>query len=768
MRTRAEVITDASVTGGAFCRALSDATDKWMRELYEQAITLVKERKQSSVALIAVGGYGRRELAPFSDLDLLLVHKGVRNIDDVASKLWYPIWDAGLKLGHAVRTPKETLSLCATDLDTATSLVTARFVAGDSSLADEVIRGARDAWKKRGKQWLLELHERVKERHESAGEVAFRLEPDLKEGSGGLRDVHALWWALSAGLQLASGDVTSLVEAHEVLLGVRVELHRLAGKAGDVLRLEDQATVAKAIGFSSDDALMASVSAAGRKIAWVADEAWARLDPPADAKAEPRSLSAGVLVREGEVHLADDVDPAVEVSAVLRVATAAAREGRRIARESLNRLGERTPQFPNPWPAGASDELVALLLEGERAIPVLEALDQRNLLVKVLPEWSSVRSKPQRNAYHRFTVDRHLWQACANAASLANRVKRPDLLVLGALFHDIGKGYKGDHTEVGVQLFDVVGRRMGLTEDDVHTIQTMIEHHLLLADVATHRDLSDDATITYVAERAGNVTTLELLHALTEADSLATGPSAWSAWKSDLVTSLAQRVSHVLGGGDVSDVTWRLFPSAEVLRLMSEGDISVTFGEGSVTVVSPDRPGTFATVAGVLSLNNLDVLGAEAYSDEGGDHQAPMAASEFRVAAPPFADFDWHKVRAEIVSSLNGDFPLEARLAERNKSARPRRVLAARTLDAPVVRLDNSVSSNATFVEVRAPDSVGILHRITKVLADSGLDIRHARVQTLGSEVVDTFYVRDSTGEKVSIERDGESIRAAVLNSFTN
>ena len=130
MRTRAEVITDASVTGGAFCRALSDATDKWMRELYEQAITLVKERKQSSVALIAVGGYGRRELAPFSDLDLLLVHKGVRNIDDVASKLWYPIWDAGLKLGHAVRTPKETLSLCATDLDTATSLVTARFLAG--------------------------------------------------------------------------------------------------------------------------------------------------------------------------------------------------------------------------------------------------------------------------------------------------------------------------------------------------------------------------------------------------------------------------------------------------------------------------------------------------------------------------------------------------------------------------------------------------------------------------------------------------------------
>jgi [protein-PII] uridylyltransferase len=307
---------------------------------------------------------------------------------------------------------------------------------------------------------------------------------------------------------------------------------------------------------------------------------------------------------------------------------------------------------------------------------------------------------------------------------------------------------------------------MGLVEDDVRTIQTMIEHHLLLADVATHRDLSDDATITYVAERAGNVTTLELLHALTEADSLATGPSAWSAWKSDLVTSLAQRVSHVLGGGDVSEATWRLFPSADVLLLMSEGGTSVTFGEGSVTVVSPDRPGTFATVAGVLSLNNLDVLGAEAYSDEGGDTRAPMAASEFRVAAPPYSDFDWNKVRSEVVSSLLGEFPLEERLRERDRSARPRRVLAARTLEAPVVRLDNSVSSNATFVEVRAPDSVGILHRITRVLADAGLDIRHARVQTLGSEVVDTFYVRDANGEKVDVDRDGESIRTAVLNAL--
>ncbi|MFZ9393668.1 MAG: [protein-PII] uridylyltransferase, partial [Ilumatobacteraceae bacterium] len=727
---RSDVIADTSVGGLEACRALSDATDRMLRGIFDDAVA--GEKKADRIALLAVGGYGRRELAPFSDLDVLLVHDGVKNIADVASRIWYPIWDAGLKLGHAVRTPKETLSLCTTDLDTATSLVTARFLAGNESLASEVIAGAADSWRRRGREWLVTLHSRVRERYAKDGEVAFLLEPNLKEGMGGLRDIHALGWAVQAGLDLNDDDLAQLLRGNEILLAVRVALHRHTNRATEILRLEDQIPVAALCGYADDDALMAALAEVGRRIAWISDEAWARLDPPPGRSPVPADLAPGVQMINGEIHLDDNVDIS-DPTLLLRVATAAAHHRARIDRASLDRLGAAAPVWPDPWPAGASDGLVALLLEGEAAIPVLESLDQRNLLVKVLPEWAPVRSKPQRNAYHRFTVDRHLWQTVANAAALVERVQRPDLLMFGALFHDIGKGYPGDHTEVGVAMFADIGPRMGLPEADVATVSLLIEHHLLLADTATRRDLSDDATITMVAERLGSVLVLDLLHALTEADSLATGPSAWSDWKAELITVLVERVRHVLGGGDMQDVMWRLFPDADVLELMAAGKVAITTEPDRVTVVSPDLPGTFSRVAGVMALHNLDVLGAEAHSDEQG-----MAASQFRVSSSYGGEIEWEPVVANLERALGGRLAIGSRLSERAASSRPRRALSAVAPSAPSVRFDDNASSNATFIEVRAPDQLGVLHRITKAMADLGLDIRHARVLTLGNEVVDS------------------------------
>ena len=426
----------------------------------------------------------------------------------------------------------------------------------------------------------------------------------------------------------------------------------------------------------------------------------------------------------------------------------------------MNRLGESSPQWPNPWPAGASDDLVALLLEGEAAIPVLESLDQRNLLVRVLPEWASVRSKPQRNAFHRYTVDRHLWQTVANAAELVHRVVRPDLLVLSALFHDLGKGYPGDHTEVGIELFADIGTRMGMPESDQRIISLLIEHHLLLADTATRRDLSDDATITMVSGHLQSTVVLDLLHALTQADSLATGPSAWSDWKAELVALLVERARHVLGGGDMTEVMWRLFPDASVLELMATGDIAIRTQPDRVTVVSPDKPGTFSRVAGVLSLYNKDVLGAEAHSDEQG-----MAASEFRVSSQ-HGEIDWAPIEENLKLALSGRLALDSRLADRAANARPRRATSAVAPAAPTVRFDDTASSNATFLEVRAPDMVGVLHRITKAIADSGLDIRHARVLTLGNEVVDSFYVRESNGGRINDEAYKKEISRAILHAL--
>ena len=748
------VTTPAS--GTEFCGALSTLTDELLVSLFDDACTKVGVK--NDVALVAVGGYGRGEMAPFGDLDVLLLHRNEKKIDDLASALWYPLWDLKFKVGHAVRTPKETKNLGDSDLDTATALVTARPVAGDSDLAAEVIEQACERWRKRGRDSLRDVHKRVIERHASAGEVAFLLEPNLKEGLGGLRDIHALWWALEAGLVLNGADRQELKRANEMLLTARVALHISTQRSGDVLRLEDQDAVARLIGFADADKLMAEIAAAGRSVAWIADEAWARIDPPANANEPSRRLAPGVELVRGEVHLDSTANPVTDPTLVLRVATAAARLNARIDRESLNRLGEETPVWPDPWPAGASDDFVALMLEGERAIPVLESLDQRDLITKVLPEWAPNRSRPQRNAYHRYTVDRHLWQTVANAVALADTVARPDLLLFGAWFHDIGKGYPGDHTEVGVEMFATIGPRMGLSAEDVATVQALIQHHLLLADTATRRDLSDDATITGVANELGSATTLELLRALTESDSKATGVSAWSEWKAGLVAELTERVHHVLGGGDVHDVTWKLFPDAEVLEMMAEGRFTACTTENSITVVSPDRPGVFAKVAGVMALHGLDVLGAEAHSDEQG-----MAASEFRVQPPATHAIEWGRVLESVERALRNELALEARLAERAQTYGIPRAKTAIPPAPPSVRFDDAASSNSTLLEVRAPDKVGLLHNIAKTIADMGLDIRHARVQTLGNEVVDTFYVRTSAGLKITDPVHRAEVERALL-----
>jgi [protein-PII] uridylyltransferase len=759
---RSRLIADTSVRGTTLCRTLASVTDDWIRQRFADALEAAPPGMP--VALLAVGGYGRGELAPFSDLDLLLVQGGRGSIEATASALWYPIWDAGLKLGHAVRTVRQALNMARDDLDVGTALVTSRWLAGDAAMAQDVIDRARSAWRRRGEARLAELRRRVEQRHRTAGDVGFLLEPDLKEGRGGLRDVHALRWASEAGLILNDDDVRALERAHEVLTTVRVELHRHAGRAGEVLHLQDQDAVAAAAGFVDADALMFEVAAAARTVAWIADDVWARLvrlglDPDRAPVGPARPVATGVVLRDGEIHLDDTVDPAVDPTLALRVATAAARHQVPIDRASLERLNQRTRRYPDPWPPGAVDDLVALLLAGQASLAAFDALDQMNLLVRILPEWGPVRSRPQRNAYHRYTVDRHLWQAAANAAALVDRVTRPDLLVLGALLHDLGKGYPGDHTEVGIDLVRVIGPRLGLPPDDVEVLEAMVRHHLLLPDVATRRDLSDDATITGVAQAVGSEKVLDLLHALTEADSLATGPAAWGDWKAGLVRALVERVRHVLGGGDVREVAWRLFPSATVLELMGQGRTEVLVRDDRLTVVSPDTPGTFSRVSGVLSLHRLAVLGAEAHSDEQG-----MAASEFVVVPPDRQPIDWDPVVADLRRALAGELALEARIAERAQQLRRRRQATAASSVVTRVTFDDDAST-ATVVEVRAPNVTGLLYRITKALADLSLDIRHARVQTLGHEVVDAFYVRNAAGTKVTEAFHRAEIERAVLHA---
>jgi [protein-PII] uridylyltransferase len=760
MERRQQVLADTKLRGVRLTHALCEATDEWIREVWTSAFEAVKVSKR--VALVAVGGYGRGELAPYSDLDIMLIHDGAKNIDDLASKIWYPIWDSGLKLGHSVCTVKQATELAKSELDAATALLSVRLLAGDESLANELSVEGVKTWKAGASNRLPQLMQRVRDRQQDNGEVAFLLEPNLKEGYGGLRDIHALIWAEAAGVEISRSDRDALDAGRDVLMALRVALHRHVGRAVEVMHLEDQDAVASLCGYRNADALVAALSNAGRSVSWVGDEVWARV---AAAKTKPvadQLLAPGVILHLGEIHLEETVDPATDPTLLLRVAASAARHKARIDRPTLDRLAQSCPPMPSPWPVGAIDDFVGLLLTAHDAIPVLEALDQRGLWVKVLPEWAPNRSKPQRNAYHRFTVDRHLWEATANAATWADRVARPDLLVLGALFHDIGKGYPGDHTEVGVAMVEKIGPRLGLNADDTQMICAMVKHHLLLPDVATRRDLADSATIMMVADEVKTPLVLDLLHGLTEADSLATGTAAWGTWKAELVSDLVRRVHLVLGGAEVEEAQWRLFPDAEVLEMMAGGTVTFGLSDDSVTVVSPDRPGTFSRVAGVLALHGLGVLGAQAHSDEQG-----MAASQFRVIVPSHGPIEWQPIVQNLTRALNGELAIEARMAERAKTYRRKR-RSAGELAPPRVTFFDEASSNATVIEVRAPDQHGILHRVTKAMAEVGLDIRHATVQTIGDEVVDAFYVRTSSGSKLTDKFHRQEVERAILFSLAS
>ena len=752
---RERVLHDPTLRGRELITVYTALIDTWLAGLYADAIG-----DRPGVALVATGGYGRAELTPRSDLDLLLLHDGSVTDAD-AQRLWYPVWDAGLKLGHAVRTTAETMRLASNDLATATALLSVRTLAGSADMGGELGASAVAAWRKGSKRWLAELAVSVETRHESAGQVPFDLEPDLKEGRGGLRDVHAMTWASVGDERLANIDVGGLTEHYDTLLDVRVELHRVTGRAGDRLFLQEQDEVAERLGDADADVLMGRIAEASRAIAWASDECWYDIRRRSSGgflrrPQRPKLVGDDVEVAEGRAELTSS--EGTDASAVLRVAVAAAQQHVRIGRRTLQQLRE-APALSDPWPETARELFVTLLQCGQSAIDVIETLDIADQWCRLIPEWAPNRSRPQRNAYHHFTVDRHLLECVAQAAKLVERVDRPDLLVLGALCHDIGKGYPGDHAIVGIDLAAAVCRRMGLPENDIETVRVMVEHHLLLPDVATRRDLDDPATIRSVAEQVGTVDRLRLLEALTEADSIATGPSAWSAWKAGLLATLVERVAHVIEGGDVTEVTTATASTAhrDLLAVgLAEQRLVVDARGDHLLLVCPDRPALFSRVAAVLALNGLDVIEASATSEQG------MAIDDFRVSSAFSRDIPWSKVERDLERALMGRLALEPRLAERARSYRTRPT-SAMALE-PLVRVLDEASDDATVIEVVGPDRVGLLYRLTRALADLDLDILSAKVATIGADVVDAFYVRDRSGAKVTEVADLAEIETALLH----
>ncbi|MDQ2729859.1 MAG: HD domain-containing protein, partial [Actinomycetota bacterium] len=471
--------------------------------------------------------------------------------------------------------------------------------------------------------------------------------------------------------------------------------------------------------------------------------------------------------------LTTDADPAADPSLVLRVAAASAELDLPVARTSLDRLAGLTPEAIGPWPPDLLRAFIRVLGAGHPAIGAIEALDQLGVWGRLLPEWGPVRNRPQRNAYHRFTVDRHLLETVANASTLVRSVARPDLLLVGALLHDIGKGRGGDHTEIGIKLMGDVAPRMGFGPDDTATLEGMVRLHLVLSEVATRRDIDDPVTISSVAEAVGDTRTLELLAALTEADSLATGPSAWGPWKAGLVRRLVERVGLALAGTPYAPEAVML--SDDEQRRVAAGVLDLVADGNQVLVVAPDRVGLLATVAGVLALRAVAVRSAVTRSGDlhPGDNSsavvsaAGVAMAVLHLVVTPALDVmpDWDRVRSDLTAALAGRLALDDRLAERERAYAGRRgVLRAEPVRVRIT-VDNDAASDRTLVEVRAPDRGPVLYRVAKALTGTGATIDTALVNTLGAEVVDVFYLTGSSGEKLTM---GAEMQAAIEAAVTN
>ncbi|MEV5453353.1 [protein-PII] uridylyltransferase [Streptomyces sp. NPDC052535] len=819
---RLRLLTEGARSGPPRRRALAELTDDWLAGLFGSATG-----GHTGVSLVAVGGYGRGELSPRSDLDLLLLHDGRddKAVAALADRLWYPVWDLGLDLDHSVRTPQQARKTAGEDLKVQLGLLDARHLAGDLGLTSALRTAVLADWRNQAPKRLPELRDLCADRAERQGELRFLLEPDLKEARGGLRDATAL--RAVAASWLADAPREGLADARRRLLDVRDALHLATGRATDRLALQEQDEVAAALGLLDGDALLRQVYEAARVISYAGDVTWREVGRVLRSRsvrprlrammsgrnggkpaAERSPLAEGVVEQDGEVVLARTARPERDPVLPLRAAAAAAQAGLPLSLHAVRRLAATARPLPTPWPAEAREQLVTLLGSGRPTVQVWEALEAEGLVTRLLPDWERVRCRPQRNAVHLWTVDRHLIETAVRAAGFTRRVHRPDLLLVAALLHDIGKGWPGDHSVAGETIARDVAARIGFDRADAAVLATLVRHHLLLVETATRRDLDDPATVRSVAAAVGTERTLELLHALTEADALATGPAAWSSWRGSLVADLVKRVAGVLAGEPAAEAE-AAAPTAEHERLAVEafrtggpvlalraqteppadpvqpsdlsdpsgpadasgrgpGDPGAVDPAGTVSeplgvellIAVPDQAGVLPAVAGVLALHRLTVRTAELRSlplPDGVDGSVLLL--DWRVAAQYGSLPQAARLRADLVRALDGTLDIAGRLAERD-AAHPRR----RGVEPPPPRVTVAPAASrlATVIEVRAQDAPGLLFRLGRALEAAGVRVRSAHVSTLGANAVDAFYVTRGEGvplpgeEAASVAREVE------------
>ena len=726
-------------------RDRSDSVDRELSISFSKsAITFLKD--PGSVALTAVGGYGRGELAPGSDLDILILHDGSNKADDLSQFIngfLYPLWSAGRAVDHSVRTRAQTRDIAAEDIRVALGLLDLRFIQGNKDLFTTVDEDSRDSWRNNQKRNLPKLRESLEERANRSGELAFLLEPDLKEARGGLRDINALHAIEASGVVAVA--LERMASGQALLSNVRDVLHELSGKTRDQLLLTEQDKVAAEMGFADADALMLEVAKAARSVDYLMDLTWHRIDQKSGKswlrKKSSPEVARGLVLENEEISIKPGYEIGKDPEIGLRAAASAAQRGVPISIDACIAMAENFTALPTPWPRSVREDLVSLIGGGIEMLRVFEALDQEGLIEKWIPEWAHVRFLPQRNVLHRHTVDRHMLETAVRAAALTRTVKRPDLLLVGALFHDIGKGFANkDHSEYGEELILPLAKRIGFDEEDCNILGLMVREHLLLSEVATRRDLDDPATIALVNERVKDPDSLQLLHALSIADGQATGRTAWSDWKASLVSTLVNKCLAAMSGTKPvaqPELTPKIKLTGEISLAIEEGD-----GIFEIDVIARDQVGLLSIVAGVLSICRLEVRAARTKTTN------EIAVFRWTVATDPNVEMPSESKLLELLhKGIHGELDLGRKIDERIENYR--RIPGIPT-PPPVVSVMNDIATSATVVEVRMHDRPGVLYSVAKAISRTGVDIRAAIVSTLGAEAFDTLYVTDVAGNALT------------------
>lgn len=707
------------------------------------------------VALVAVGGYGRAELAPYSDLDVVLVHDQGGASAPWMEQIWYPLWDSGSRLDHAVRSFPEMVSAATGDLRVALGLLDLRHVAGDPNLTLRLRTTMLAAWRREARDRLPALRDLVRSRHRLIGELAHASVPDLKEAEGGLRDATVLKALVASWLV----DVphADLERSRLVLLDVRDVLHHATSRPTDRIAPELWPEVARGLGLPDAAAAQTLVREQGRRIIHLSRLTWRRVDAvlagPASRGGVRRPqltpIASGLALSANEVVLDRRARPAEDPLMLLRAAAEAAERDVVLAPATAARLVRDCAELPDPWPREARQLLVRLLASGHGLLEVWETLEETGALSRILPEWERIRLRPHASVIHRFTVDRHVVETCIEASTLIRQVGRPDVLMVSALLHDIGKGGLTEHSVAGEPIARTIATRMGFSETSIELIATLVRWHLLLATVATTRDPDDPATVTEVLSKVADPEAVSLLAALTEADARATAPAAWTTWRAGLIKSLTRRCMSAIEGGSPEDdeplesidvpLEVQRDPAAYAMTIVPVSD------GARLTVIAHDRVGLLADVAACLALQRTSVRAARAWD------QGHYAVSVWDVADDAIEPAVLRNRFDAVVSG-------RVRPGER---LRP-------TVGAPLgpsVAVRPEASDQSTVLEVRAADRPGVLYLVLAALARLGITVRSAHVDTLGPQAVDVFYLQEADAGALSEDRAARAahaVRAAL------